>query len=203
VTRNALLVAPVGPDDITSLLDLYSSARAEAGSLRVELRGEPGSTGKDLQRVVSEVLSRPGVHAFIARHDGHPVGYAITTSGPLLPLVDTPAVCIEHMYVQPDCRHKGAGTALISACATLAERVGAEQVAVGVPSSEREQNRFFARLGFSPYVVRRVVGVKALRRRLGGGENTVRGIDQTLLRRRSLRARDRAKALVSSSPAPH
>ena len=92
---------------------------------------------------------------------------------------------------------------MISACATLAERVGAEQVAVGVPSSDREPNRFFARLGFSPFVVRRVVGVKALRRRLGGGEGTTRNLDQTLLRRRSLRARDRAKALVSSAPASH
>ena len=180
MTRNTLLVAPVGPADVESLMELWSPARAEAGSLRIDSVG----ASKDMHRVVSDVLTRQGVHAFIARHDGRAVGYVITTSGPLLPLVDTPAVCIEHLFVQPECRHKGAGTALISACATLAERVGAEQVAVGVPSSEREQNRFFARLGFSPFVVRRVVGVKALRRRLGGSENTARGIDQTLLRRR-------------------
>jgi GNAT superfamily N-acetyltransferase len=196
VTRNTLLVAPVGPEDVESLMELWSSARAEAGSVRLE----PATPGKDMHRVVTDVLTRHGVHAFIARHDGRAVGYVITTSGPLLPLVDTPAVCIEHLFVQPDCRHKGAGTALISACATLAERVGAEQVAVGVPSSDREPNRFFARLGFAPFVVRRVVGVKALRRRLGGSEGTTRGLDQTLLRRRSLRARDRAKALVTSSP---
>ncbi|MDP9221667.1 MAG: GNAT family N-acetyltransferase [Actinomycetota bacterium] len=198
--RNALLVAPVGPDDVDCLTELWSAARAETGSLRIESAG----AGKTMQRMVAEVLSRQGVHAFIARHDNKPVGYVILTSGPLLPLVDTPAVCIEHLFVQPDCRHKGAGTALISACATLAERVGAEQVAVGVPSSEREPNRFFARLGFSPFVVRRVVGVGALRRRLGGGESARAGVvEQTLMRRRSLRARDRAKALVSSSPMSH
>jgi hypothetical protein len=71
---------------------------------------------------------------------------------------------------------------------------------VGVPSLDREPNRFFARLGFSPFIVRRVVGVKALRRRLGGPDSARLGLEQTLLRRRSLRARDRAKALVSSSP---
>jgi GNAT superfamily N-acetyltransferase len=220
VTRNALLVAPVGPDDVGSLTELWGCARAEANTVRHEQglpardsviregiardthRDSQRDVHKDMHRMVEDVLSRQGVHAFIAKHDGRAVGYVITTSGPLLPLVDTPAVCIEHLYVQPDCRHKGAGTALISACATLAERVGAEQVAVGVPSSERDPNRFFARLGFSPFIVRRVVGVSALRRRLGGDSS--RGmLEQTLLRRRSLRARDRAKALVPTSPVSH
>jgi GNAT superfamily N-acetyltransferase len=203
VTRNALLVAPVGPDDVGSLTELWGCARAEANATRHELAIAARDGGpRDMHRVVEDVLSRQGVHAFIAKHDGRAVGYVITTSGPLLPLVDTPAVCIEHLYVQPDCRHKGTGTALISACATLAERVGAEQVAVGVPSSERDPNRFFARLGFSPFIVRRVVGVSTLRRRLGGDSG--RGmLEQTLLRRRSLRARDRAKAMVPTSPVSH
>ncbi len=199
MTRNSLLVAPVGPDDVQALTDLWSSARAESGSARTDT----AAPGRDLRRAVADVLTRHGVHAFLARHEGRPVGYVILTSGPLLPLVDTPAVCIEHLYVQPDARHRGTGTALISACATLAERVGAEQVAVGVPSSDRDPNRFFARLGFSPFVVRRVVGVGALRRRLGGGDSARGGLEQTLMRRRSLRARDRAKALVSSSPLSH
>jgi GNAT superfamily N-acetyltransferase len=153
-----------------------------------------------MHRVLRDALDRHSFHAFLARHDGRPVGYLIASSGPLLPLVDTPAVCIEQLFVHRDARHKGTGTALISACATLAERVGAEQVAVGVPSMDREPNRFFARLGFSPLIVRRAVGVKALRRRLGGSDSGRLGLEQTLLRRRSLRARDRAKALVSSSP---
>jgi GNAT superfamily N-acetyltransferase len=199
VTRNSLLVAPVGPDDVDAVTELWSASRVEAGSTRID----PASPHKDMRRAVADVLARHGVHAFMARHEGRPVGYVILTSGPLLPLVDTPAICIEHLFVQPDARHRGAGTALISACATLAERVGAEQVAVGVPSSDREPNRFFARLGFSPFVVRRVVGVSALRRRLGGGDSPRGGLEQTLLRRRSLRARDRAKALVSSGPVSH
>lgn len=196
MTRNSLLVTPVQADDVDDLMELWSSARLEAGSNRID----PAGTGRDMRRVVGDVLQRQGVHAFLARHEGRPVGYVIATSGPLLPLIDTPAVCIEHLFVQPASRYKGTGTALISACATLAERVGAEQVAVGVPSLDREPNRFFARLGFSPFVVRRVVGVKALRRRLGGADSARLGLEQTLLRRRSLRARDRAKALVSSSP---
>ena len=100
MTRNALLVAPVGPEDVESLMELWSAARAEAGSLRMESAG----ASKDMHRVVTDVLTRHGVHAFIARHDGRPVGYVITTSGPLLPLVDTPAVCIEHLFVQPATR---------------------------------------------------------------------------------------------------
>jgi GNAT superfamily N-acetyltransferase len=202
VTRNTLLVASVGADDVPAVMELWCSAREEAGSSRIDQLAAGKEVGRDMKHVVTDVLNRPGVHAFIARHEGQPVGYVVLTSGPLLPLVDTPAICIEHLFVHPDARHRGTGTALISACATLAERVGAEQVAVGVPSTDREPNRFFARLGFSPFVVRRVVGVQALRRRLGSGENSRPGLEQTLLRRRSLRARDRAKALVSSSPLP-
>ena len=97
MTRNALLVAPVGPDDVECLMELWTSARAEAGSGRLD-----AGTGRDMRRVVSDVLSRTGIHAFIARHDGRAVGYVITTSGPLLPLVDTPAVCLEHLSVQPE-----------------------------------------------------------------------------------------------------
>jgi GNAT superfamily N-acetyltransferase len=202
VTRNTLTVTSVGVDDIPAVMELWSSAREEAGASRLDQLAAGREVGRDMHRVVGDVLTRPGVHAFVARHEGHPVGYVVLTSGPLLPLVDTPAVCIEHLFVHPDARHRGTGTALISACATLAERVGAEQVAVGVPSTEREPNRFFARLGFSPFVVRRVVGVHALRRKLGSGENSRPALEQTLFRRRSLRARDRAKALVSSAPLP-
>ena len=183
---------------------MWSSAREEAGSPRVDTGGKVG------KRLLQDVLARDGVHAFIARQEGLPVGYLVLTSGPLLPLVDAPSVCIEHLYVRPESRRKGVATTLIGASATYAERIGAEQIASNVPSSDREPNRFFARLGFSPFVVRRVVPVGALRRRLAG--DTFKGaMETTLLRRRSLRARDRAKALVvsaaasapASAPAPH
>jgi GNAT superfamily N-acetyltransferase len=195
VTRSTVLVSPAGSEDLTHVLDLWSAAREEAGSPRID------SAGKDGRRLLTHVLSRDGVQMFVARHDGFPVGYLLLTSGPLLPLVDSPSVCIEHLYVRPEVRHRGVATSLIAASTTYAERIGAEQMTSNVPSSEREPNRFFARLGFSPFVVRRVVAVGTLRRRLAG--DTFRGsVETTLLRRRSLRARDRARALVPSVPAP-
>ena len=48
--------------------------------------------------------------------------------------------------------------------------VGCEQIGCNVPGQHREANRFFARLGFSSQVVRRVTTTGALRRRLGGDE---------------------------------
>jgi GNAT superfamily N-acetyltransferase len=125
VTRNGVFVAPVQAEDVEDLMELWSSARQEAGSSRID----PTGTGRDMHRVLRDALDRHSFHAFLARHDGRPVGYLIASAGPLLPLVDTPAVCIEQLFVHRDARHKGTGTALISACATLAERVGAEQVA--------------------------------------------------------------------------
>ena len=62
----------------------------------------------------------------------------------------------------------------------------------------REANRFFARLGFSSQMVRRVTTVSALRRRLGQDEPRHHSIEALLHRRRSLRARATATASAES-----
>ncbi|MDX6202593.1 MAG: hypothetical protein QOJ83_2093, partial [Frankiales bacterium] len=49
---------------------------------------------------------------------------------------------------------------------TWAEEVGADEIVASVLPSLREANRFYARLGFAPLVMRRVVPVSTLRRNL-------------------------------------
>ena len=56
---------------------------------------------------------------------------------------------------------------LLRAAVTFADEVGAGDVVVNVPPSARDVNRFYARLGFSPMVVRRSAPLGQLRRRLG------------------------------------
>ncbi len=143
---------------------------------------------EDAEARVAAALANDDVRAFLAVVDERPVGYIVLTSRPLSFLTDSTCVSIEQIFVAPDARRSGAARALVSAAATYADRLGAEQVTSSVPSHVREANRFFARLGFSSYVVRRVTTTSALHRRLATGEEPHLALDQLLQRRRSMRA---------------
>lgn len=165
---------------------------------------------------VAVALARDDVRAFLAVADERPVGYMVLSRGPLSFLTDSLCVSIEQIFVAREDRRSGAARAMVSAAATYADRLGAEQIASSVPSHGREANRFFARLGFSSFVVRRATTTSALQRKLATGEEPRPALDQLLQRRRSLRAqatrsgtldqllqrRRSRRALATRSPAP-
>ncbi len=173
----------VGSTDLASLAVLWVSSRAQH---RLSARS-------DVQQQLRRALSRDGVTALLARIEGRDVGFLVLSCGPLLPMLEDPAVAIEHLYVLPDVRRQGVGKALIARATSLAELLGAGQISTSVPAAGRDGQRFFARLGFSPFVVRRVASVSVLRRRLV--QTPCPALDATVLRRRSLRARSRALAV--------
>ena len=70
-------------------------------------------------------------------------------------------MAIEHLFVQEEARRQGVGRALIARATTFAEQGGASQISTSVPAAGRDGQRFFARLGFTPFVVRRVASVSA------------------------------------------
>jgi ribosomal protein S18 acetylase RimI-like enzyme len=126
------------------------------------------------------------VQAFVARHEDEPVGYAITSENPF-GLSPTAELAIEQLWVAPDARRHGVAKGLIAAVLSSAERSGCEIVVSNVPTSSRDANRFFARLGFSSVIVRRVVSTSQLRRKLA--PESVETGHELLRRRRSLRSR--------------
>lgn len=176
------------PTDVCALADLWAESRPAP-------RGHNGS--RDVVDGLAQALRRDRVDAFLAAVDGHDVGFVVLSRGPLLPLLDEPTVAIEHLFVREPARRQGVGRALIARATTFAEQGGANQISTSVPAAGRDGQRFFARLGFSPFVVRRVASVSALRRRLVPEPCLAR--DATVLRRRSLRARSRAIGLRASS----
>jgi len=89
--------------------------------------------------------------------------------------------------VGPEARRHGVAKALIAAVLSTAERAGCELVVSNVPTTSRDANRFFARLGFSSVIVRRIVSTGQLRRKLAPGGLEVG--HELLRRRRSLRSR--------------
>ena len=182
MSRPAVSVRPVSPSLHPEFTGLWLAARVEAGS-SPESSSRAVSEGR-----VAAALAREDVRAYLAFVDGEAVGYMVLTHSPLSGLTDSPCVSIDQLYVAEGARRQGAARALLTAAATYAERFGADQVATCVPAQGRDANRFFARLGFSSYVVKRVTTTVSLRRKLAG-EDVRRGHDQVLQRRRSLRAR--------------
>lgn len=183
--------------DADSPADLESLAGLWADSRPVVRTPATGRSEHNLVRGLSRAITREGVKAFVAALDGADVGFVVLSRGPLLPLLDEPSVSIEHLFVRDGARRHGVGRALIARATTFAEQDGANQISTSVPAAGREGQRFFARLGFSPFVVRRVASVSVLRRRLV--PEPCLAHDATVLRRRSLRARSRALALRARS----
>lgn len=170
-------------DDLDDLLGLWSTSREEL-SRNVRAVAAPPD---QLRPRLRDSLGVSDAPVLIARYEGFPAGYAVLRLAPVLALEGT-ALHIDHLYVVPQFRRRGVARALLAAATSIAERNGADQVLAGAPPSARDIHRFLARLGFSPLMVRRVVGTSQLRRRLAG-EGQRRGLDDLLSRRRSLRAR--------------
>ena len=187
-----------GGPDVDALACLWLASRQP-------VRGV--SAHEDVRTCLQAALSRSDVHVFVASQEAAvgaegqstDIGFLVLSTGPLLPLMGEPAVSIEHLYVYPHARRLGAARLLITRAAAYAEQIGATQISTSVPASGREGQRFFARLGFSPFVVRRVASVPALRRRLTPQVSP--RVEATVVRRRSLRAHSRAVALRAEASA--
>lgn len=176
-------VTPELEHDFTAL---WTTAALEAGAASAA-------------RVVSEervtlALARDDVRAYLAMTEGRPVGYVVLTRSPLAFMTESECVSIDQIFVVPEARRHGAARAMLTAAATYADRLGTDQIAGLVPVQCRDANRFFARLGFSSDVVRRVTTTSALRRKLSTGDEPLPALERLLQRRRSLRARARHSA---------
>ena len=171
-------------DDVEAVIALWREARADTD------RSSRPVPVEQLRPRLTAALERGEVDVLLARWDSRPAGFVIVRIAPLTLLGETPAVHVEQLFVTPELRRHGIARALLGGVVARAERECADQVVAGVPPWARDTHRFFARLGFTPFVVRRTVATGVLRRRLAG-ESTRGAVDDLLSRRRSLRARAR------------
>ena len=102
----------------------------------------------------------------VAENEAGVVGMAILSDTFIGQLMEMPAVQLTHLVVAEGQRRRGIGQALLAGAVTWAEEVGADEIVASVLPSLRDANRFYARLGFAPLVMRRVVPVATLRRNL-------------------------------------
>jgi GNAT superfamily N-acetyltransferase len=165
VPRGNVVVRVPGPGDTAAVLQMWDELRS--GSGRSGPLAPPASQAS-LDRLMAEVAADQSYRAVVAELDGTVVGMACYIARPIGPFVQASVVQIDYLHVRPAFHRRGVGRALLAASAAYAEESGAEHVVVNVFPQVREANRFYAKLGFSPMVVRRVVSVGTLRRRLGG-----------------------------------
>ena len=190
MSRPVVSVKRVAAELEPSFTDLWVTSRVEYGVSPV-VAARAASDGR-----LRAALDRKDVRAFLALGDGgDPVGFVVATHSPFSGLTEAPSVAIDQIYVTPRARRHGVARHLLAAVTAYAEKVGCEQIGCNVPSQHREANRFFARLGFSSQIVRRVTSTGALRRRIGVDEPRL-SLEQILNRRRSLRARAGASRMA-------
>jgi ribosomal protein S18 acetylase RimI-like enzyme len=181
VTRAAVTIRGATADDIPALLDLWSQLREQAPR-----RGARPITPAVLESVEQRyvaAIDEPNCRLLVATLEDVVAGMALLGVSSASALLDTPAVQVSHMCVADRYRRRGVGKALVTAAAAYADECGVEQVMVSVYPQQRDANRFFARLGFAPMVVRRVAMVSVLRRQLAASNG------RSMMLRRELRLR--------------
>ena len=169
--RTPVEVLVAHDEDLERLIPLWDECRAQAAAGVVS-----GSTAEVLERVRRQLAaSRDSVAAggratyrlVYACLDGEPVGLASFTVVGRGLMAASSAVLVDVVHVTDSRRKSGAGTALLREAVVFADEVAASDVVVNVPPTARDVNRFYARLGFAPLVVRRSAPLGLLRRKLG------------------------------------
>ena len=170
MARTRVRVRTATPDDVDALLLLVGEVR-ELGPVRGRAVARRGADGA---RVHAERLLADDRHRVVVAVDDADgvIGAAVLGAETAGGLLDPPSVYVSHLVVRPEQRRRGAGRALVAAAAGYAEELGVDSVVVGVAPTGRDANRFFARLGFAPLVIRRIAPVAALRRALIGAGPT-------------------------------
>ena len=202
MSRSKVRVRTATLDDLDAVLrlgaDLHEPAATWPSPARLRWLGGGDEMRGRYRRLLADEDHR--VVLAVDEDSAEPLGMAVLGVDPASALLDLPAVSVTHLLVAPAHRGRGAGRALVAAAVGYADERGMDHVIVGVSTTGREANRFFARLGFAPLVVRRIAVVSALRRTLGLTDLVAEGRADAV-RRRSLR-RGRVPSATLPRPRP-
>lgn len=99
-----------------------------------------------LEGRLRELLSGPWMFAVVA--EGPPVGLALVSLRPNA-WRDGPVALLDELYVVPELRSRGIGTALLAGARAEARRRGAELMEINVDAPDTDARRFYERHGFT------------------------------------------------------
>ncbi len=181
MSRGNVRVRPAEPSDIAELIALSEdNGVVDHAGIRGH-RTRKGDTATLADRY-SQLLTDPDRLVLVAVEEDNStvVGFCVLLEERVGVLAPTPTLYISHLLVASSYRRRGAGRALLTGAVRHAEDREIDHVVVGVQAAARDANRYLARLGFAPLVVRRIAPVATLRRSLG----IVDTLDRVALRRR-------------------
>lgn len=93
----------------------------------------------------ARILAADGVFALLA---GRSEGFALVTLRPAI-WFDGPVAQLEELYVVPQLRDQGIGSALLTAARELARADGSPEMQINVDEDDVDTRRFYVRHGFS------------------------------------------------------
>nr|WP_269328982.1 GNAT family N-acetyltransferase [Kineosporia babensis] len=191
-------IARAEPEDADEVFALWEQSLGQSSSGAVALQRARERLGAALRTGDAPAVGEPEV--LVARMADRAVAFVVLRQAPLNLLTGATALCLDEFYVAAAHRRHGVGRALLVHVAGQAERLGVEQIVAEVPLGSKDAQRYFAKLGFAPVLVRRACTPAVLRRRLSGADARRGTLEHLLSRRRSLRAR--ARRLPPSDDAP-
>lgn len=164
MSRAAISIREALPADIPVLLDMWTELRHHG--VRRSARSSSDQLLAEVAHRYVQAIEDDTCRLVVADSGDVVFGMALFTVVSSSTLLDSPTLHVSHMYVAAGHRKRGIGKSLMAAAASYAEERGVDQVMVSVAPGLRDANRFYARLGFAPTVVRRVAPVAVLRRQL-------------------------------------
>lgn len=183
MTRSPVATRAAVAADVPVLIALWNELRLVGG--RAERAVNPVAITDIGDRLLDAVTS-DSCRVLLATVGGEPAGMAVLHTVLADPLADSFVVQISHVVVAARARRRGVGHALVAAAADYADERHIEHVTAGIYPSLRDASRFYARLGFAPLAVQRIVPVAGLRRRLDADARVSR-VEDVVRRRTRLR----------------
>jgi GNAT superfamily N-acetyltransferase len=185
------------PADLPALVELWGQLREEG----LRRRANGSDTAEQAAARIELALADEDSRIVVAVYEDEVIGMAqlIRTRATLLN--DGTSIELTAMHVADGHRRRGAGKALVTAAVSYAEELAVDSIVVSVFPQHRDANRFYARIGFAPFVTRRVASVASLRRRLGSPEGRAALLRRELhVPRRGVVARNRPRRLIAPAP---
>lgn len=157
MSRFSLAPRAAEREDAPALAELWSD---------VLRRADRSEQVADLELVIKAAAASPEQRLVVVEYDGNLAGAVFLRITGLTPLNLEPCVQAFYPRVFDQYRRHGVGRALMDAATTYAEDNGVLHIAAAVPQTNRESNRFMARLGFGPAAAYRVAPTSMVRSRL-------------------------------------
>jgi ribosomal protein S18 acetylase RimI-like enzyme len=166
--RGVVTVRRAESDDVAALAKLTEEGEPHPGRSRSE-------SPADRERRFEELIDDPRRVILVACDKDQSInGLLVATTEDIGTLHPVPALTVSTLVVAPSSRRRGVGRALLAHSVQEAERRGIDCLVASVSGSDRDANRYLARLGFAPLVVRRLAPIATLRRTLGMNEAMIR-----------------------------